>query len=101
MSMADNANKKNDDVPRKKTKEEIEAEQQAAKDQLQAILDSSRWVSIRWFFTRHLHINIMHTPLIFNPIDGITCCYVVQSTWDMELPPVLAISSVEQLVPRV
>mmetsp|Transcript_6394 Transcript_6394/g.15927 ORF Transcript_6394/g.15927 Transcript_6394/m.15927 type:complete len:557 (-) Transcript_6394:39-1709(-) len=42
MSMADNANKKNDDVPRKKTKEEIEAEQQAAKDQLQAILDSSR-----------------------------------------------------------
>jgi len=42
MSMTDNANKKNDDVPRKKTKEEIEAEQQAAKDQLQAILDSSR-----------------------------------------------------------
>ena len=40
--MAD-ANKE-EEPKKQKTKEELEAEQQAAKEQLNAILDSSRWV---------------------------------------------------------
>lgn len=41
--MADNTdNKKAGEQPKQKSKEELEAEQQAAKEQLQAILDSSR-----------------------------------------------------------